>query len=209
MSTASKPTEKESKNSPEPLVLPEGCRSLCSCDFCRKACDERGFKQTVEEVRAIWCSVCHRSRRCCICTPKESKKRTVEERLDSLEASRVRHAGSLLNLLQEITALNAHSKEHCSHIRELQNLAFPQLAKADKEAQENKRVRLEFIFADQLGDVQLPQETIFLARACNKCAFVTRGAHEGSPCAKDPCPGQFTRAAFEALTSAPVSVKKE
>lgn len=146
----------------------------------------------------------------------QSKKRTVEERLDALEARSSSNAALVLKLsatqlkiTEELLALHAHTKEHCEHIRELQNLAFPKLANADKDAQDNKRVRLEFIFADQLGNVQLPQETIFLARACNKCAFVTRGAHEGSPCAKDPCPGQFTRAAFESLPTDSVSVKKE
>jgi len=51
----------------KPLPLPPGCRSRCACDLCREACDERGFKQTTAEVDAIWCSLCHRSRWCCVC----------------------------------------------------------------------------------------------------------------------------------------------
>ena len=97
-------------------------------------------------------------------TEKESKKRSVEERLDSLESVTSKQTGLYVELfkMQELLTakfrdLEQHNNEHCSHIHELQNLALPQLAKADKEAQENKRVRIQIlypIFGEQLGDVK-------------------------------------------------------
>jgi hypothetical protein len=45
------------------MKLPGGVLSLCACKLCEKAFFERGY---VPEQK-LWCSMCHRGTKCCIC----------------------------------------------------------------------------------------------------------------------------------------------
>ena len=47
------------------IKLPGGVLALCACKLCETAFYERGFN--TDGDKPLWCHMCHRSVKCCIC----------------------------------------------------------------------------------------------------------------------------------------------
>lgn len=124
-------------------------------------------------------------------TAKDNKKRSLEERIDILEAQTEKEGVSLaqaiLELARKVSQINTHTMEHCVQIAALK-------ARDPNSKEDTKKVKLEFIY---------------LHRACTKCDAHGTDQPEDAKCPKSGCDGRWTQAAYINPRQPDAFVKKE
>jgi len=136
-------------------------------------------------------------------TAKDNKKRSLEERIDILEAQTEKEGVSLaqaiLELAREVSQINTHTMEHCVQIAALK-------ARDPNSKEDTKKVKLEFIFPEDQASFMHP---FYLHRACTKCDAHGTDQPEDAKCPKSGCDGRWTQAAYINPRQPDAFVKKE